>query len=270
MEFRDTIYETDGRVAVITMNRPHYRNPVGRIQLEEIDQALLHAADDPEIRVAVLRGAGDHFSTGHDLGTPEKLEDDDLRPFPEGVRGEFERSWELYIDKGFRWRNLPIPTLAAVRGYCILGGWMVATAMDLIFASETAMFLGSEFQYFSVPWDVGVRNAKDILFQPRFIDASEAREMGLVSRVVPDDRLDEEVMSYAHRVAENDPFRLRLTKLAINQAQDAQGYTTAIISAHQTQFGGGSSRGARLPSGQRRIAPIDRARANYQAWKNAE
>jgi enoyl-CoA hydratase len=263
MDYSQITYERVGHVARVSLNRPRYRNPIGRICVEELDHAFSAAVDDPEVRAILLRGEGDHFSAGHDLGTPEKIQDDEERPYPPGGKGRFYRSWELYIEPGLRWRNLPIPTIAAVQGYCIFGGWMVATTMDIIFASQDALFLGSKFQYFSVPWDLGIRKAKEILFEPRFIPAEEAREFGFVNRVFEKDELDEEAMAYATRVAENDAFGLRFAKLAINQAQDQQGYTNHIIAAHSlSPSDGGSSQGAQLGSGQRRIAPIDRAHTN--------
>ena len=262
MEYTQITYELVGRVARISLNRPRYRNPIGRICIEELDDAFTAAVDDPEVRSIVLRAEGNHFSAGHDLGTPEKIADDEARPYPPGGHGRFERSWELYIDPGLRWRNLPKPTIAAVQGYCIFGGWMVTTAMDVIFAADDAQFLGSKFQYFSVPWDLGIRKAKEIIFEPRFIKAEEAREFGFVNRVVPVDQLEAEAMAYAARVAENDSFALRYAKLAINQAQDQQGYTNHILAAHSLWPGDSGSQGAQLPSGKRRIAPIDRAQTN--------
>ena len=260
MEYTQILYETVGRVARVTLNRPEYRDPIGRIAIEEMDDAFSRAVSDDEVRVIVLRAEGPHFSAGHDLGTPAKLADDVARPYPSGAPGAFQRSWELYIDAGLRWRNLQKPTIAAVQGKCIWGGWMVLTTMDIIFAAEDAEFLASTGQYFSLPWDVGIRKAKEILFEPRFIGAHEAQALGFVNRVLPGDQLDGEIMAYAARVAENDSFYLRIAKLNINQAQDMQGYTSHVISAHNSRpRESGSSQGSQLPSGERRIAPIDRA-----------
>ena len=169
-------------------------------------------------------GAGEHFSAGHDLGTPEELADQEERPWRGGIRGWYERTHEQFYDNTMRWRNLPKPTVAAVQGYCIFGGWMIASAMDVIFAADDAMFLGSHFQWFCVPWDLPVRKAKELLYEPRFMDAHEAERCGLVNRVLPRDQLVDETLAWAGRVAENDPFQLRMTKLAANQVQDNQGY----------------------------------------------
>ncbi len=231
MQYEDIVYDTVGHVARITLNRPEYRNAQSRRLREEMDHAFDRAGEDVNVRVIVLRGEGDHFSAGHDIGTPQHVEDLEQRPYEEGVRGSYKRTWDLNVENSLRWRNHPKPTIAAVQGYCIFGGWIIASAMDLIFAADDARFLPSMFQYFSVPWDLGARKTKEILFEGRFVTAEEALELGLVSRVVPRAELDDEVMAYAQRVAQNDPFQLRMIKLAVNQAQDAQGFTTSINGA---------------------------------------
>src|SRR5258708_33937561 len=118
-----------------------------------------------------------------------------------------------------RWRNLPKPTIAAVQGYCIFAGWMIASACDVVIAADDALFLPTNFQYFSVPWDLHPRKAKAILFESRLVDAKEAESLNFVSWVVRKERLQDEFMEDAGRVAENDPFQLRLVQLATTQAQ---------------------------------------------------
>lgn len=232
MEYSQIRYEQVGRVVRLVLNRPAYRNAQSRVLVEELDHAFGRAAADDSAGVIVLAGAGDHFSAGHDLGTPEELADREARPYEAGLRGRYRRTWDLNVDVCLRWRNLPKPTVAAVQGYCIFAGWILASSCDVIFAADNARFLPTNFQYFSVPWDLHHRKAKEILFESRFIDAEEARELGFVNRVVPLADLDSEVMEYASRVAENDPFQLRMIKLAINQALDGQGFTPHIYGAH--------------------------------------
>lgn len=270
-EYENVRYERVGRVARVTLDRPRYRNAQSRRLLEELDQALTRASDDREVGVIVVRGEGDHFSAGHDLGTPEQRADMDARPPEDGLRGRYAQSWDNNVDKSLRWRNLPKPTIAAVQGYCIFGGWIIASAMDLIFAADDAMFLGTNFQYFSIPWDLHPRQAKELLFESRFVGAAEAKELGLVNRVVAREQLDDEVMAYAERVAENDPFQLRMIKLAINQAQDAQGFTGHINGAfalHLLSSTGESDPGYALKkpmeSGQRRRPMVERAMENFE------
>ena len=90
--------------------------------------------------------------------------------------------------------------------------------MDMIFAASDAMFLGTNFQYFSVPWDLHPRKAKELLFESRFIDAREAERLELVNRVYGPSDLLRETMVYASRIAENDSFQLRMIKMAIKSA----------------------------------------------------
>ncbi len=236
MSYRQIVYEKDDRIARVILNRPRQRNAQSRVLLEELDQAFGAAIADDDVRVIILSGAGEHFSSGHDLGTPEELEDYAARPPGGGIRAQHKRSWDLYLDNTLRWRDLPKPTIAQVQGFCIFGGWMIASAMDLIVAADDARFLPSLTQYFSVPWDIGVRKAKEVLFQSRFMDADEAMRAGFVNTVVPRAELEQATLAMARRIAESDRFVLRLLKLAVNQAQDAMGFAATIRSAHSHHF----------------------------------
>ena len=266
------LYEVENQVARITTNRPKYRNAQSRVLLEELDEAFQRANDDDGVNVIVLLGAGDHFSGGHDLGTPDEKADRERRPMQEGFRGRYGHSREQFVDKTMRWRNVHKPTVAGVQGYCIFGGWIIASAMDIIYAADDAMFLGSNFQYFSVPWDMHPRKAKELLFESRFVDAAEALELGLVNRVVERADLEGTVLEYAERIAKNDPFQLRMIKLAINQMQDTQGFQAHITAAHLMHIA--SSQGERdpdfalkVPDGRRRPM-VEKAFENYEAYKS--
>ena len=236
MTYSTLLYDKVGRIGRITLNRPRYRNAQSTVLLKELDQAFEAAAADDGVRVVILAGAGDHFSAGHDIGTPDELSDPNSYLNTKGLTRRHIGSWQLFLDNTLRWRDLPKPTIAQVQGYCIFGGYMFASAMDLIVASTDAMFLPSLTQYFSAPWDVGVRKAKEILFQSRFVDADEALRTGLVNLVVPRSELERETIALAERIAETDPFTLRLTKFAINQAQDEMGFRTAVRNAHSHHF----------------------------------
>lgn len=270
MDYKDITYEVVDHVARITANRPRYRNAQSTPMLIEMDHAFERANFDLDVQVIALFGEGDHFSAGHDLGTPEETAYRETEyTIQEGVRGRYNHTREQFVDKTLRWRNVQKPTIAAVQGYCIFGGWIIASAMDLIFAAEDAMFLGTNFQYFSIPWDIHHRKAKEILFESRFVDAEEALELGLVNRVVARDRLDDEVMEYAAEVARNDPFQLRMIKLAVNGAQDAQGFNQHITAAHSSFLL--SSQGEKdpdyalaAPDGRRRPM-VQQAMAKYEA-----
>ena len=259
MSYKHIRYEKSDRIARVILNRPRYRNAQSRVMLEEMDSAFAEASNDDDVRVVILKGEGDHFCSGHDLGTPEEKDDIEKRPYAGGARGQHKRSWDLYVDKTLRWRDLDKPTIAQVHGYCIFGGWMFAAAMDLIVASEDAMFLPSLLQYFSIPWDVGVRKAKEILYQSRFVKADEAERLGFVNMVVPRDRLEAETTALAERIAESDRFTLRMLKIAINNAQDEMGFRSAIKNSHAHHMvlsAGGLLKGRELPS---RMPGVDQA-----------
>ena len=232
MTYRHIEVERRGAVEIIRLNRPRYRNAQSRILLQEMTDAFASADSDNAVKVIVLAGTGDHFSAGHDLGTPEEVADRDTKPFGDGVLGRINRSWRLYVENSLRWRDVRKPTIAQVQGYCIFGGFMIASCMDIIIASDDAKFLPSHLQLHTAPWDIGIRNAKCILFENRFIPAQEAKELGLVSEVVPLERLETAVMEQAERWAANDLLTLRMLKQSINFAQDAMGYRLALHGAH--------------------------------------
>src|SRR6202008_164190 len=110
----------------------------------------------------------------------------------------------------------------------IYAGWMLAAACDVIFAADDAQFLPGFVEYMSIPWDIGIRRAKELCFESRFISAQEAADYGFVNRVVAPEDLEKVTYDYAHRVAENSMDALRFAKIQMNKAQDAQGFTNAL------------------------------------------
>ena len=229
-------------VARITLARADTRNAQDRKMLYEINTALDIAMHDDDVRVVILAADGPHFSSGHHLGDGSKIGDHGPPVMgvggydQPGAEGYMAQEQEIYLGFCWRWRNLPKPTIAQVQGYCIFGGYMFTSAMDLIVAADDAMFLPSITQYFSAPWDVGVRKAKEILFQSRFVNAQEALRTGLANMVVPRAELERETLALAGRIAETDAFTLRMLKYAINNAQDEMGYHTAVRNAHSHHF----------------------------------
>ena len=227
MAFQDILYATEDGVATITLNRPAYRNAQSYRMLDEVDAAFDLAQHDEAVRVVIMRGAGGVFSTGHDLGTPEGLAYRAALGAKPGIQ-TYDQFKKYNLDLLIKWRNFPKPTLAMVEGYCIYAGWMMAAAMDVVFAAEDAEFLGGFVEYNTLPWDVGVRRAKELCFESRFISAAEAAQFGLVNRVLPKADLERETYAWARRVAENTPEALRMAKIQMNKAQDAQGFTRAL------------------------------------------
>jgi enoyl-CoA hydratase len=227
VEFKDILYTADDGVAVITLNRPAYRNAQSWRLLDEVDAAFDLAGADDAVRVVVIRGAGGTFSTGHDLGTDEGSAYRKAKIGNGGVQ-HYAAFKKYNLDLLLKWRNFPKPTVAMVEGYCIYAGWMLAASCDVVFAAEDAQFLAGFVEYMSIPWDIGIRRAKELCFESRFIGAEEAARYGFVNRVLPNADVERETMAWAGRVAENEPEVLRFAKLQMNKAQDAQGFTQAV------------------------------------------
>jgi enoyl-CoA hydratase len=240
-------YRVEGRVAVVTMNRPRYRNAQNSAMTYGLDAAFSRAAAADDVRVIVLTGAGDHFSAGHDIGTPGR--DIDVS-FPRvaslwwdhvgqpGAESRFARECEVYLGMCRRWRELPKPVIAAVRGACIGGGLMLAWICDLIVAADDAFFCDPVVrmgipgvEYFAHPWVMGPRFATEFLFTGDRIPAERAAALGMVNRVVPAADLLAEVMATAERIASMPRMGLALAKRAVNQAEDAMGQRDGIDAA---------------------------------------
>ncbi len=227
MEFNDILYHVDDGVGVITLNRPQQRNAQSWRMLEEIDKAFDLARDDTAVRVVVIRGSEGCFSAGHDLGSGEGSEY--RAKIREGGPLAYYDGFKRYnLDLLLKWRNFEKPTIALVEGWCIYAGWMLAACMDIVFAADDARFLAGFVEYMSIPWDIGARKAKELIFESRFITATEAHELGFVNRLYAPADLERETFAYARRVAENSAGVLRFAKLQINKAQDAAGFSHAL------------------------------------------
>jgi enoyl-CoA hydratase len=245
------LFETRGAVALITLNRPDVHNAQNSAMLYALDDAFRRFIDDDDLSVAVLRGAGRSFSSGHDLGTAGVDYD---RSFPRRAlwwdhvgktAGEnwMAREAEVYLGFCRRWREMPKPTIAMVHGACIAGGLLLAWSCDLITASEDAYFVDPVVrmgipgvEMLSHPWEMGARRAKEFLFLGEPIDAKRAYEMGMVNRVTAPEHLEAETLAMAERIAEMPRFGLATAKMAVNQAEDAMGHragTDAAFVLHQ-------------------------------------
>lgn len=261
-------YTVDGGVATVTMNRPRYRNAQNSAMTYALDDAFYRAVADDEVRVIVLAGAGEHFSAGHDIGTPGRDID---TSFPRraglwwdhvgksGADSRFARESEVYLGMCRRWREIPKPTIAMVQGACVAGGLMLAWCCDLIVAADDAFFADPVVrmgipgvEYFAHPWVMGPRFAKEFLFLGERVPAARALELGMVNRVVPRDALAESTRDIARRIAEMPRLGLALTKKAVNQAEDLMGLHAGMDSvfglhhvahAHNAEVGADSLAG---------------------------
>ena len=105
--YSQLLYEKLERVGRITLNRPRYRNAQSTVLLKELDRAFEEAALDDEVKVIILAGAGDHFSAGHDLGTPEEKENPNSYYNTKGLKNRHIKSWDIFLNNTLRWRDLP-------------------------------------------------------------------------------------------------------------------------------------------------------------------
>ncbi|HEY0494849.1 MAG TPA: enoyl-CoA hydratase [Kutzneria sp.] len=240
------LYERGGAVATVTMNRPRYRNAQNSVMTYALDAAFERAVNDDEVSVIVLAGAGDHFSAGHDIGTPGRDVDVSYERKAvlwwdhvdkSGGDQRFARESEVYLGMCRRWREIPKPMIAMVQGACIAGGLMLAWVCDLIVAAEDAFFADPVVrmgipgvEYFAHPWVLGPRAAKEILFTGDRFSAQRAYEWGMVNRVVARAELRDTVDALAARIAEMPRFGLALAKKAVNQSEDQMGLRAGMDS----------------------------------------
>ena len=233
------LYERRGSTALITLNRPRYRNAQNSVMTYAIDAAFERAVNDNQVKVVVLAGAGDHFCAGHDIGTPGRdvhVSYDRKAVLwwdhtdKEGADARYAREMEVYLGMCRRWREIPKPSIAMVHGACIAGGLMLAWVCDLIVASDDAFFADPVVrmgipgvEYFAHPWVLGPRFAKEALFTGDRFTAQRAYELGMVNRVVPRSELEETAFALADRIAAMPSFGLSLAKRAVNQCEDLMG-----------------------------------------------
>ncbi len=242
------LYEKAGeRIARITLNRPEVANAQNYEMLYALNDAFDRAVADDDVRVIVLAANGRHFSSGHDLaGGQFDLQANAISQWggysAPGMEGHWACEEEVYFGLCWRWRNIPKVLIAEVQGKVIAGGLMLVWPCDLVVAAEDATFSdpvvafgANGVEYFGHPWELGVRKAKEMLFTGRAITAKVAREMGMVNRVVPAEKLTEETMALAEEVAVQPMMGLKTAKESVNQMQDEQGFYNALRSAMSLQ-----------------------------------
>lgn len=222
--YESVLVERQGAILRVRMNRPDKLNAQNPTLITELDRAFAAGAAHPDVRVIVLSGQGRAFSAGHDLEYPGY----DQRHYTDQSRLDMERS--LFVENLLRLRNLPTPTIAQVHGHCVAAGLMLACMCDLIVCDETARFANPVVamampgvQLLIEPWEIGARKAKELLFTGAPIDATTAERLGLVNRVAPVGKLEEEVTALAERIAAMPPFAVRAVKRSINDTLDFMG-----------------------------------------------
>jgi enoyl-CoA hydratase len=221
-------YAIDGRVGVISLNRPEKLNAITP-ELKRLLVERFHEADrDPATSVVVLRAEGRSFSAGYDIGPS---------PARAARRGN-ALAWHESLTDDVALEMTPWdmrkPVIASVQGHCLGGGCELVMMCDLTIAADDAIFGEPEIRFSNVgpalvmPFVIGYKRARELLYLGDPIDAPTALAWGMVNRVVPRAELPAATLKLARRMALMSPEALCATKLAINRGADAAGFRNAI------------------------------------------
>lgn len=221
-EYTDILFQRYGKIAKITINRPRVYNAFRPLTNAEMLDAMAWCRENPEIGVIILTGAGDKaFCSGGDQnvkGVGGYIGDD-------GV----PRLNVLELHKAIR--SIPKPVIAMVNGYAIGGGNVLNVVCDLSIASDNARFgqTGPKVGSFDAGFGssylarcVGQKKAREIWYLCRQYTAAEAEQMGMVNKVVPFDRLEDETVEWCETILKRSPFAIRMIKRALNAELDGQ------------------------------------------------
>ncbi|HEM7839463.1 enoyl-CoA hydratase-related protein [Burkholderia multivorans] len=234
----------DGR-AYITINRPEKKNAMTNAMLDALMVCYDRAEADDDVRVVVLRGAGDDFSTGHDLAEVgkeygETTYDDKGRPRKPSQRARLLHD-KRYIERFERVFRFLKPTLSLVKGYCLGAGLYLAEGSDLVIAADTAKMghpeqkLGLSGAAYFAAWEMmvmGPRKARELLLMAEVWDAQTCLANGLVNKVVPAASLDEAGEEWAERIARLPRDGIVVGKAATNLAMDSLGLASQFSYGH--------------------------------------
>lgn len=217
MNFENIICTKEKGIARITVNRPDKRNALNQGVRQELRQVLKDIEDDESVKVAIITGTGDKaFIGGADI-----TELREMTPLTCEARAS-TLGQQLYTDI----ENLRVPVIAMINGFCLGGGCEIAMCCDVRIASENAKLGQPEINIGLFPGGggtqrlprlVGWGRAKELLYTGRIIDATEAERIGLVDRVVPQDKLESTVTELAEAIASKSPVVIRLLKKVINE-----------------------------------------------------
>ncbi len=237
MSYEQIIYEKEGEIARIIMNRPEKHNPLGRPMMREIVAALEVAGEDREVKVVIIKGAGRSFSSGHDI--PAIGMDIELGPEYAGKRPPakllierdewLKREFYQYVF------NFAKPTIAQVHGYCIYGGNNFQLCCDITIAAENSQFKPKGDTIVTIasylPADTWATT-----FGPRHLgvkmDGKIAEKWGIVNRAVPLEKLEEEVETLAKAIALMPEDSCNLNKKCLNAMMDFDGLEAAWRNTH--------------------------------------
>jgi len=220
MDYQYITYEQEGRVAVLTINRPDKRNSLDKATRLEIADVQSRVAGDDSVGVLVITGAGDKaFIAGSDLNEFGRMNPHEAYRFLDTL------AQRLYT----RFEELDKPVIAMINGLCLGGGCEIALACDLRVASDSARFGQPELNLGIIPGSgatqrltrlVGPGKARELIFTGDVIDANQALAIGLINLVHPAAELKAKTMELAHRIAARGAFSLMMAKRATRMAQE--------------------------------------------------
>ena len=221
-------YAVDGRVGIVSLNRADKLNAISPDLKRTLIERFHEADRDPATAVVVLRAEGRSFSAGYDISP---------NPARAARRGN-ALAWHTSLTDDVRLEMTPWdmtkPVVASVQGHCLGGGCELAMMCDLTIAADDALFGEPEIRFSNVgpalimPFVVGLKRAREMLYFGDPIDAQTALRFGMVNRVVPRAELEAATLKYARRLALISPEALAATKLAVNRGADAAGFRNAI------------------------------------------
>lgn len=219
--YETLLFDRDGGVVTVTMNRPERKNAANQVMWGELLDVARRIASDDSVRAVVLTGAGGAFCSGADVGGMQQGEGG-------GQRDVHQLAAMRHIsDVCLAWYRIPQPTIAKVRGVAVGAGMNLALVCDLLVAGDDARFSeifarrGLTIDFggsWSLPRRVGMHRAKELALLADIVDAAEAEAMGLVNRVLPDAELDAFVDDWAARLAAGPPIALAMTKRLLNNS----------------------------------------------------
>lgn len=230
MEFETIRLRVEGRVAVLTLNRPKVLNAFNRDLMREVTQAMKACVESPSVLAIVVHGEGRAFSAGFDMKASSGAANRDGE--------EWRRVLREDLDFIIQFWDCPKPTVAAVHGYCLAGAFELALACDMTIAAEGTRFgepevrFGASIVCLLLPWMTTPKLAKELLLTGNDrIDASRAHAMGIVNDVVPAGTELERAMRVANDLCAASPAAVRITKEAINRSYATMGMRDALLAA---------------------------------------
>lgn len=234
------LVQKEGAIDWLTLNRPESLNALNRTMMLELQHYFGELYTDHDVRVVILRGAGQGFCAGLDLKEDRAAAGDESGPVG-GLRVQ-RRVSEIIL----RMRRCPQPIISVIQGPAAGGGFGLARASDVRIAGPKARMNAAFIRIGASACDVGVSYflprlvgaslASELLLTGRFIDAARAERLGLVSCVIPEDQLETEARNLANEILGNSPIGVRLTKDCLNMSIDAPSLDAVIAMEDRQQI----------------------------------